>query len=455
VDSNFLVRGENMMLKNVLDVYFDNKLSKYKSYSTVILGGGLSGLSYAYGNLIKGNSTIIFEKREKVGGHLITFDFNGFLFDFGPHIFRSRDEKVLIFVKQLLRNNYHYVSSNPAIYKYGRIYDNVIPVITFQNIENLPPEKRDKAKQEICKLNRNLSLNNFEECIISQIGQTLYEEFFKEYTEKWWGVPPKQLSADIAPKNLAIGRDKFYAHITTNFERALEEIYPLRGGIFEIARMLKNEVEKLGGYIVTRSNVKKLELDGDEIAHVVIEREGEEIEVETIGRLLVSTIPLTNLCDMLGIQHRLKYRGDICVFLAMKGNQIFNHSWIYFHDKDIIFGRVYEPLYYSKFNAPSGYTSLCVEITCFKDDSTWKETYLGDKVVEQLLDLGMIKKNQEPKILGIRKDPFAYPLFTIGYEKELEKVFSELNLIRNLRVIGRAGSFKYLNMNDCIKWALC
>jgi protoporphyrinogen oxidase len=134
VDSNFLVRGENMMLKNVLDVYFDNKLSKYKSYSTVILGGGLSGLSYAYGNLIKGNSTIIFEKREKVGGHLITFDFNGFLFDFGPHIFRSRDEKVLIFVKQLLRNNYHYVSSNPAIYKYGRIYDNVIPVITFQNI---------------------------------------------------------------------------------------------------------------------------------------------------------------------------------------------------------------------------------------------------------------------------------------------------------------------------------
>jgi len=76
-------------------------------------------------------------------------------------------------------------------------------------------------------------------------------------------------------------------------------------------------------------------------------------------------------------------------------------------------------------------------------------------VVEQLLDLGIVKKNQEPKILGIRKDAFAYPLFTVGYEKELEKIFSRLSLIKNLTVIGRAGSFKYLNMNDCIKWALC
>ena len=443
------------MLKNRENGALGRKLSSYKLYSTIILGGGLTGLSYAYGNLIKGNPTIVFEKYEKVGGHLITFNFNGFLFDFGPHIFRSKDEKVLNFVKQLLRNNYQYVSSNPAIYKYGRFYDNVVPVITNQNIENLPAEKRGRAKEEICNLKGNLSLNNFEDCIISQIGQTLYDEFFREYSEKWWGVQPKQLSADIAPKNLTIGRDKFYAHITTNFERALEEIYPLRGGIFEIARSLKNEVEKFGGYIITKSNVKKMELDGEEIARVVIDREGEEIEVETDGRSIVSTIPLTNLCDMIGIQHKLVYRGVICVFLALTGNQIFNYSWIYFHDKDVIFGRVYEPLYYSKFNAPSGYTSLCVEVTCFKDDSTWKDTYLGDKVVEQLLDLGIVKKNQEPKILGIRKDAFAYPLFTVGYEKELEKIFSRLSLIKNLTVIGRAGSFKYLNMNDCIKWALC
>ncbi|MCR6623606.1 MAG: FAD-dependent oxidoreductase [archaeon YNP-LCB-024-027] len=423
-------------------------------FSTIILGAGLSGLSYAYANVQKGDSIIILEKNDRIGGLMKNFDFNGFLFDFGPHIFRSKDRIILNFVKELLCGNYHSVSSNPCIFRGGIFFDNVIPVITYGNIEKLPEGVRERVKRDLENSNRVLSLDNFESCIVSQVGETLYWEFFGEYSRKWWGVDPKNLSSDIAPKNLVIGGEKSYGHITTNFERPSEEIYPRRGGIFEIVRRLKEKVEALGGSILTNSNVVRLECDGDEISRVIVERNGEEIEMETRGKLVVSTIPLTVLCRMLGIENDLIYRGDICIFIKLKGDRMFNYSWIYFHDSDIIFGRIYEPLYYSEYNSPNGYTSLCVEVTSFENDINWRDRYLGDKVIEQLIDLNIVKKNQEPEVLGLEKYAYAYPVYTVGYKKELERVFSKLNSFKNLKVIGRTGSFSYLNMWECLRWAV-
>jgi UDP-galactopyranose mutase len=56
--------------------------------------------------------------------------------------------------------------------------------------------------KELQNSNKKLSMNNFKECIISQIGETLYWEFFGEYSKKWWGIEPEKLSSDIAPKTL-------------------------------------------------------------------------------------------------------------------------------------------------------------------------------------------------------------------------------------------------------------
>jgi protoporphyrinogen oxidase len=423
----------------------------------IILGAGLSGLSYAYSALRKGSPVIILERGDEIGGLMRTFHFNGFLFDFGPHVFRSNNGKVLAFAKDLLCGNYHHVSSNPAIFKYGKVFDNVIPVITFRNIEGLPKDVREKAERELRELRRpikGLDLENFETCIISQIGETLYWEFFGEYSKKWWGVEPKKLSSDIAPKNLMIGCEKSYAHITTNFERPSEEIYPTRGGIFEIAKRLKERLEVLGATILTNSVVKALEYDGDEISKIVVERAEEEVEIEARGKLVVSTIPLTSLCNMLKVENDLTYRGDICVFVKLKGAKMLECSWMYFHDSNVVFSRVYEPLYYSKNNSPKGYTSLCIEVTCFENDVYWKDKYLGEKVVEQLTDLNIVKKSQEPEVLGLEKYAHAYPIYVVGYKERLERVFSKLRPFKNLKVIGRTGAFSYLNMGECLKWAL-
>lgn len=383
-----------------------------------------------------------------------TFNFNGFLYDFAPHIFRSKDAKIMEFVKNLLYGNYHYIFSNPAIFKYGKFFDSVIPSITYRNIENLQKRKKERVKRELANLNGKMDPSNFENCIVSQIGETAYWEFFGEYSKKWWGVDPKNLSSNLAPKNLKIYKEKSYGHISTNFERLLEEIYPTVGGTFEIAKRLKDKVENFGGKIITNSKVKCLECDEDKVTKVIVEKNGEETEINSNKSLVISAIPLTSLCEMLKIRHHLTYRGDICIFLKLKGKKMFDFSWIYFHDSDIIFSRLHEPLYYSRYNAPEGYTSLCAEVTGFENDKTWRDESLGEKVVKQLIDFGVIKKSQEPEILGTAKYGHAYPIYTVGYKQKLDEILDKLDSFKNLRIIGRTGSFSYLNMWECLRWAV-
>ena len=425
----------------------------------IILGGGLSGLSYAYGQIRKGGrSAIVIEKENTIGGLMKTLRLNSFLFDLGPHIFRSKDERIMLFVKSLLDNNYFNVSSNPSIFKYGKFFDNVIPVLTFRNIENLPGEIRDKAKRELQSYQtstKNISCEtNFEECIRSQIGETLYWEFFGEYTKKFWGIDPKKLSADLAPKKLVIGSEKSYAHLTTGFEKPTEEIYPTTGGIYRIIQELEKKIRVAQGVIITGAKVKKLEVEGDKIVNVVFEKDQEEVEIPTHDKQVISTIPLTEVAKMLGITTNLKYRGEIFIFIKLKGEKMFDFSWIYFHDSSVIFSRIYEPIYYSVYNAPKGYTSLSIEVPSSVNEVYWNDKNLADKVIEQLLDLRIIRKEQEPTLLAVEKNAYAYPIYTFDYKTQLERIFDELKYIKNLEVIGRTGSFKYLNMWECLKWAV-
>jgi protoporphyrinogen oxidase len=321
-------------------------------------------------------------------------------------------------------------------------------------LEKLPSGTKEKATKELKNLPAEIDLSNFKNCIASQIGETLYWEFFGEYSKKWWGVDPKNLSSDLAPKNLAINGLKSYGHITTDFERLSDEIYPTKGGIFEIAKTLEGSVKSLGGKISVNSKIKGLECDGDEITRLIIEKDGEETEIDLSKGLVISTIPLTSLCEMSKIKNDLTYRGDICVFLKLNGKKILDSSWVYFHDSDVIFGRIYEPSYYSMYHAPRGYTSFCVEVTCFQNDSYWNDAYLGEKVIEQLVDFGIIRESQEPAVLGVEKYGYAYPIHTVDYKQKLREVFDKLSSFRNLKVIGRTGSFGYLNMWECLKWAV-
>ena len=66
------------------------------SSKTIILGGGLTGLSACYHS-----NAILYEKNKNIGGHARSHINNGFVFDEGIHVLHSKNKYVLNLLKEL------------------------------------------------------------------------------------------------------------------------------------------------------------------------------------------------------------------------------------------------------------------------------------------------------------------------------------------------------------------
>ena len=98
-----------------------------------------------------------------------------------------------------------------------------------------------------------------------------------------------------------------------------------------------------------------------------------------------------------------------------------------------------------------GVSSLGLEYFCTEGDELW------NKSDEELVALG---KQEIDKIeladastifdAFVIRMPKTYPVYSMDYERHLEKIKSFLSGISNLQCIGRNGMFKYNNMDYSI-----
>lgn len=163
-----------------------------------IIGAGLSGCTI--GRLLKdrGHDVAIFEKEEKIGGLCATATDKGRIYQlFGSHNFHTYNQSVIKFISRFSEfNNYvHY----KGVYADGGI----LPYpISYQTIERL--KEKEQILRELSKLPKEIDMRNFETCVVSMIGKTLYAKFIENYTTKFWGILPKDMEAEWAPKRIAI-----------------------------------------------------------------------------------------------------------------------------------------------------------------------------------------------------------------------------------------------------------
>jgi protoporphyrinogen oxidase len=177
---------------------------------------------------------------------------------------------------------------------------------------------------------------------------------------------------------------------------------------------------------------------------------------------VVSTIPLNSLLQAIPEQfgsqeilqsYNLEYRDIICLFVALKRPQVSQDSWTYFPMRNLIFGRTHEPKNWSSEMVPSDdYTSLAVEIFSSRGESTWEmsDDAILDKVIEQMHQIGWISKADVHKSWVMRV-PYAYPVYRVGYEPTLCRVKDYLGQWENLHLVGRTGSFHYMNSDGVIE----
>jgi UDP-galactopyranose mutase len=166
-------------------------------YDFLIVGSGLYGLTWNKLAQEKGKSCLIIEKRDRIGGNIITEDWKGIpIHKYGPHIFHTNNKKVWNFVNLNCKVE-QYINQPIANYQ-DTLYNLPFNMNTFCKIfnKNTPEEVKNKIQEEIKEAGIK-EPKNLEEQAISMVGTTIYTRLIKFYTEKQWGRPCAELPPDI------------------------------------------------------------------------------------------------------------------------------------------------------------------------------------------------------------------------------------------------------------------
>lgn len=202
----------------------------------LIVGAGITGCTVARSLGDKGHDIEIFEKRNTIGGLCETIiSPNGIYYEpYGARTFHTKFHMVKEFVTK-------FAEFNSYIHRKGTIVEGTLRPfpISLKTINEMP--QREQILRELKNRPRVNDEKNFETCMISLLGPTLYRLFIYKYTKKMWGINPKDLSAEWAPKRLEL-RDDSSNHLFLGQWQGL----PIGGYTTFLEKMVENIPTQFG-----------------------------------------------------------------------------------------------------------------------------------------------------------------------------------------------------------------
>jgi len=312
-----------------------------------------------------------------------------------------------------------------------------------------------------------------EDFLINRFGTRLYHTFFKDYTEKVWGVPCEEISAEWGAQRIkGLSIAKAIAHALANPFRNSSDAAQKRTETSLIERFLypkfgpgqmwdevARRVATLGGAIHLRQRVVGMERVADKVVSV-------DVFDETVGAVrlvpcdyFLSTMPVKDLIAMLKpddahiarIAASLPYRSFMTVGLllrSMRGGPTPADNWIYIQEPDVRIGRL------QIFNnwspalvADPGTVWLGLEYFCDQGDDLWTmedERFL-DFAIGELEKIGLIERKDVIDGTLVRV-PSAYPAY-FGTYNQFGDIRNFLDGFSNLYPIGRNGMHRYNNQD--------
>jgi protoporphyrinogen oxidase len=300
--------------------------------------------------------------------------------------------------------------------------------------------------------------------VVSNFGRTMFDIYFREYSEKVWGIGCDRISAAWVAqriKGLSLAKairnaffkfsDRGLATLTDSF------LYPSLG-IGRLADRLREEIE-VRNDVLTGTDILQISHAAGRIEQIRVRHQG---TVRTIsGDEFISSIPLTKLVALLDPEPpvdvreaaaRLKFRDLVVVAIMVDREQVTDQTWIYIPEQQIPFGRIHEPTNWSRKMAPAGKSLLVMEYFSFRGDDVWSmdDRKLTDLTIDHLAKLGFLAQEEVIDSMVVRV-PNAYPLFEIGYREHAEVLLEYFEGFDNLEIAGRSGMFRYYNMDVALR----
>ena len=335
---------------------------------------------------------------------------------------------------------------------------------------------------------------SLEDFLINRFGEMLYRTFFRDYTEKVWGVPCSEISAQWGAQRIkALSVTKALKHaLMKPFKRSSDAaqkteetslierfLYP-KLGPGQMWEEVAERVIRAGGEIHLRSRVVGLHRQGKRIVALDV-LDGQTGTARRIDcDYLVSTMPVKELSeflkpedgDVVRIAGSLPYRDFMTAGLLVKrmkptrGASTVNgmppDNWIYVQEPDVKLGRLQVFNNWSPALVANSQTIwLGLEYFCAEGDELWSmnDGAFTQFASRELAQIGLIDPADVIDATVVRV-PKAYPAY-FGSYSEFDRVREYLDGFSNLFPIGRNGMHRYNNQDhsmlaakaavDCIK----
>jgi protoporphyrinogen oxidase len=480
-----------------------------------IAGAGPAGLTAALELLRRSDATpLVFDLDGQVGGISKTINYRGNRMDLGGHRFFSKSDWVMRWWQEILPVAEGQIDATiPLHTTYQGQSNEFIPhiassrspdavMLVRQRLSRIfyrrrffdyplklnPDTLRKIGAVETLKIGLSYGRariansrpeRTLEDFFVNRFGNRLYRMFFKDYTEKVWGVPCREISAEWGAqriKGLSIARA--FSHALTRRFRGLDTsqkrtetslierfLYP-KFGPGQMWEEVARRVRELGGDIHLKHRVVGIEREGFRVTAIRVRDEATGTVRPVPCDYLISTVPVLDLIGFLQadsqvarIARALPYRDFMTAGLLLRrmtgaGPDALPHNgmppdnWIYIQEPDVKMGRL------QVFNnwspamvADPGTIWLGLEYFCEEDDELWSmsDARFIDFAALELESIGLISRRDvlDGTLVRVRK---AYPAY-FGPYGEFGRVREYLDRFSNLYPVGRNGMHRYNNQD--------
>lgn len=429
--------------------------------TTAVAGGGPAGLAAARELALAGASVTVLEKDNIVGGISRTEERRGFRFDVGGHRFFTKIPEVNCIWEETCGDDFLIRTRLSRIFYRGRLMDYPLSIGSTLSTLGLTDSIMAVCSYGAAQL-RSVPEDSFEGWVTSRFGRRLYEHFFKTYSEKVWGMPCTEISADWAAqriKSLSLTkavRDALFRGGEKEATSLLRHFRYPKLGPGMLYERYREQVEEAGGSVLLEREVVHVKCEGDRVQHFVVKTPSGESTVE--AEQFISSMPLGELvlmmdpappADVREAARALRQRSFLTAGLIVRQSDPFPDQWIYVHEPDVMVGRVQNYRNWSPYMVPDeDACAIGAEYFAWTDDPIWSEPdeAVIDLARRELAQLGLVDPESVEDGIVMRVEN-AYPVYDPGYRGSVGIVREWLSSITNLQTIGRCGQHRYNNMD--------
>ena len=450
-----------------------------KSVDVAVIGAGPAGLTAAYLLSKAGYSVTVIEKDPVyVGGISRTVEHQGFRFDIGGHRFFSKSKEVVDLWNEILPDDFIQRPRMSRIYYEGKFYS--YPLRAFEALWNLGIWRSALCMASFAraKLFPNKDVRSFQDWTVNQFGRKLFSIFFKTYTEKVWGMPCDEMSADWAAqriKGLSLGAavlDGLKRSLGLNrrpndgmaTKTLLETFrYPRKGPgmMWEAAR---DRVVEMGNRVLMGHSLHQLSHDPATDRWRLLATDGQGRIVPINAGHVISSAPMRELAGRIHPLPAtipqaldLKYRDFLTVALMIRSDDLFPDNWIYIHDSKVKVGRIQNFRSWSPEMVPDpALACVGLEYFCFEGDGLWSA---ADAELIELAkrEMGVLGLCDPVDVVGgaVVRQEKAYPVYDDHYRDNVAAMRAELEASHpTLHMVGRNGMHRYNNQDHAMMTAM-